>query len=86
MHGPCQDSAVTGELMQLSIRTILSVSYDKAAGLIHPTGKGFADGYLRPVEYLCPDYPENCPQPYVRRLWINAIRSPTARRNTEDSG
>jgi len=74
MHGPCQDSAVTRELMQLSIRTILSVSYDKGAGLINPAGKGFADGYLRPVEYLCPDYPEYCPPPYVWHRWIGAHR------------
>jgi hypothetical protein len=72
MHGPCQDSAVTREPLQLSIRTILSASYDKAADSITPVGKPCADGYAPPVEYLCPDYPEYCPPLYALHLWINA--------------
>jgi hypothetical protein len=76
MHGPCQGGAVAREPLHLSIRTIVSISYDKAASSINPVCKSRADGYARPVEYLCPDYPDNCPQPYVRRLWIDATRSP----------
>jgi hypothetical protein len=71
MHGPCQGGAVTREPVHLSIRTILSVSYDKGASSSNSVCESCADGYLRPVENLCPDYPENCPPPYVRHLRIN---------------